>query len=317
MKESEIIELATQCGYECERAIALKLEASGREYWRLIYNSNHLVLCFLDKSNGNHLEFCNLAEMLSSYNVNVPKVLLHNPELGITIQEDLGDDDLLEILNESNKTELTHKSLELLIQIQEIPNLDVQNLSADELLDQISLFSEVFCKQFLEIEADKSILELSAATIKNLSDHPKLNCHFDFERRNLIASKANVISVIDFQDLCIGPIGIDLAGILLDHYLIFDESFVKDSLAFYKTKSAVDLNADELFECFRWGGIQRNMRILGTLSRLYINNKRSFRLNDLPMILDNLINILPNNWSCKNYMLDTIKPRLTEKLASL
>ena len=43
MKESEIIELATQCGYECERAIALKLEASGREYWRLIYNSNNLT----------------------------------------------------------------------------------------------------------------------------------------------------------------------------------------------------------------------------------------------------------------------------------
>ena len=84
-----------------------------------------------------------------------------------------------------------------------------------------------------------------------------------------------------------------------------------------KLNLAVDLNPDELFECFRWGGIQRNMRILGTLSRLYMNNNRSFRLNDLPMILDNLINILPNNWSCKNYMLDTIKPKLTEKLASL
>ena len=317
MKESEIIELATQCGYECERAIALKLEASGREYWRLIHNSNHLVLCFLDKSNGDHLKFCNLAEILSSHNVNVPKVLLHNPELGITIQEDLGDDDLLEILNESNKTELTHKSLELLIQIQEIPNLDVQNLSAEELLDQISLFSEVFCKQFLEIRVDQSILELSTATIENLNDHPKLNCHFDFERRNLIASKANVISVIDFQDLCIGPIGIDLAGILLDHYLTFDEAFIKESLAFYKTKSSVDLNVDALFECFRWGGIQRNMRILGTLSRLYINNNRSFRLNDLPIILDNLISIIPNDLSCKNHLIDTIKPKLIEKLASL
>ena len=97
MKESQIIELAAQCGYECERAIALKLEASGREYWRLIHNSNHLVLCFLDISNGDHLEFCNLADALSSHDVNVPKVLLHSPELGVTIQEDLGDDDLLEI----------------------------------------------------------------------------------------------------------------------------------------------------------------------------------------------------------------------------
>ena len=36
-----------------------------------------------------------LSRNLSLHNVNVPKVLLHNPELGITIQEDLGDDDPL------------------------------------------------------------------------------------------------------------------------------------------------------------------------------------------------------------------------------
>lgn len=317
MKESEIIELAAQCGYECERAIALKLEASGREYWRLICDSNNLVLCFLDSAHGSHLKFCNLADALSAYNINVPKILLHKPELGITIQEDLGDDDLLEIVDESNKEELTYKSLELLIQIQEIPDLNISRLSEEALSEQVNLFSGVFCNEFLQIEADQSILELSNTVIRNLSDHPKLNCHFDFERRNLIASENNVISVIDFQDLCIGPIGIDLAGILLDHYLLFDETFVKDSLAFYKTKSSVNLNTDELFECFRWGGIQRNMRILGTLSRLYINDNRSFRLNDLPMILDNLISIIPDNWACKNYMIDIIQPKLTKKLASI
>ena len=104
---------------------------------------------------------------------------------------------------------------------------------------------------------------------------------------------------------------------MLDHYLTFDEAFIKESLAFYKTKSSIDLNVDALFECFRWGGIQRNMRILGTLSRLYINNNRSFRLNDLPVILDNLISIIPNDLSCKNHLIDTIKPKLIEKLASI
>ena len=101
---------------------------------------------------------------------------------------------------------------------------------------------------------------------------------FDFERRNLIVSEDKTISVIDFQDLCIGPIGIDLAGILLDHYLPFDKVFVKDSLEFYKNRSSLTLNNNELFECFRWGGIQRNMRILGTLSRLYLENDRALGL---------------------------------------
>ena len=56
------------------------------------------------------------------------------------------------------------------------------------------------------------------------------------------------------------------------------------------------------------------MRILGTLSRLYLENDRAFRLNDLPMILDNLISIITNDWTCKSYMIDTIKNKLKQKL---
>ena len=48
---------------------------------------------------------------------------------------------------------------------------------------------------------------------------PWANCHFDYERRNLISDLTeNKIYMIDYQDTKIGPIGIDIAGILLDHY---------------------------------------------------------------------------------------------------
>ena len=127
----------------------------------------------------------------------------------------------------------------------------------------------------------------------------------------------NDVHVIDFQDLCVGPIGIDLAGILLDHYEPYDEVFVKECLTFYQSKSILSINNAELFESFRWGGIQRNMRILGTLSRLYIDQDRSFRLTDLPMILENLISIIPNNSNCRNYMINVIKPSLEKRLASI
>ena len=317
MKESEVIDLAAQCGYECERAIALKLEASGREYWRLSYKPNNLIFCYLEVSLGDHNQFCYLADCFKTHSINAPKVLMHNQKLGITIQEDLGDDDLLEILNESNKNELINKSLELLVQVQEIKSLKIKKLSEIDLTNQSNLFNEIFCNNFLDINPDQCVNDLSFAAIENLIKQPYFNCHFDFERRNLIVSEDKTISVIDFQDLCIGPIGIDLAGILLDHYLPFDKVFVKDSLEFYKNRSSLALNNNELFECFRWGGIQRNMRILGTLSRLYLENDRAFRLNDLPMILDNLISIIPNDWTCKSYMIDTIKPKLKQKLAMI
>ena len=92
MKESEVIDLAAQCGYECERAIALKLEASGREYWRLSYKPNNLIFCYLEVSLGDHNQFCYLADCFKTHSINAPKVLMHNQKLRITIQEDLGDD---------------------------------------------------------------------------------------------------------------------------------------------------------------------------------------------------------------------------------
>lgn len=317
MKESEIIELTAQCGFECERAIALKLEASGREYWRLVNKSESLILCFLDPLKGDHLQFTYLADIFKSNNINAPEILMHNPKLGVTIQEDLGDNDLLEILNDSNKYELVKQSLELLNKIQVIEGLNINILNQSDLESQINLFSEFFCGQFLKLEADDSIRKLSEKTIINLNKQPQLNCHFDYERRNLILSKDMKINIIDFQDLCIGPIGIDLAGILLDHYQPFDEVFVKESLVFYKEESNLDLGHDELFECFRWGGIQRNLRILGTLSRLYIDQNRSFRLNDLTMILQNLIDIIPAGWNCRDFLIDTVKPSLHERLKSI
>ena len=317
MKESEIIELTAQCGFECERAIALKLEASGREYWRLVNKSESLILCFLDPLKGDHLQFTYLADIFKSNNINAPEILMHNPKLGVTIQEDLGDNDLLEILNDSNKYELVKQSLELLNKIQVIEDLNINTLNQSDLESQINLFSEFFCGQFLKLEADDSIRKLSEKTIINLNKQPQLNCHFDYERRNLILSKDMKINIIDFQDLCIGPIGIDLAGILLDHYQPFDEVFVKESLVFYKEESNLDLGHDELFECFRWGGIQRNLRILGTLSRLYIDQNRSFRLNDLTMILQNLIDIIPAGWNCRDFLIDTVKPSLHERLKSI
>jgi len=317
LKESEIIELTTQCGFECERAIALKHEASGREYWRLVNKSESLILCFLDPLKGDHLQFTYLADIFKSNNINAPEILMHNPKLGVTIQEDLGDNDLLEILNDSNKYELVKQSLELLNKIQVIEGLNINTLNQSDLESQINLFSEFFCGQFLKLEADDSIRKLSEKTIINLNKQPQLNCHFDYERRNLILSKDMKINIIDFQDLCIGPIGIDLAGILLDHYQPFDEVFVKESLVFYKEESNLDLGHDELFECFRWGGIQRNLRILGTLSRLYIDQNRSFRLNDLTMILQNLIDIIPSGWNCRDFLIDTVKPSLHERLKSI
>ena len=217
MKEDEVINLSKQCNFNANQALPLKLEASGREYWRVINDNDSLVLCYLDPSKGDHSDFIKITNSLKKNNVNSVDILYHNADLGVTLQQDLGDNDLLTALSEDNKFELLKGSLDLLIKIQNANIEHVERFSENELEQQMNLFKDVFCLEFLNINVDKSIDDLISITIDHLNKQPWVNCHFDFERRNLILSR-DIIKVIDYQDMKIGPIGIDLSGILIDHY---------------------------------------------------------------------------------------------------
>ncbi len=86
-----------------------------------------------------------------------------------------------------------------------------------------------------------------------LNNQPWMNCHFDYERRNLILDSNENIAVIDFQDLCIGPIGIDLAGILIDHYCSYPKQLIEDSLSHYVSIMELNVSSDEALEWVRLG----------------------------------------------------------------
>ena len=61
------------------------------------------------------------------------------------------------------------------------------------------------------------------------------------------------------------------------------------------------------------------MIILGTLSNLYIQDNRTFRLKDLPRILENLITLLPNDefMSLKENLSSIVMPKLLMELKAL
>ena len=316
MKEEEVINLSSKCNFNATKAIPLKLEASGREYWRVLDNKDSLVLCYLNPSLGDHLDFLKISNLLNANNISTADVIYHNPNIGVTLQKDLGDDDLLTIFNEENKQDLLKRSLDLLAKIQGLSQEEIPKLTHDELVDQMHLFKDIFCINFLEVEPDNSIDDLMLLTTENIKQQPLVNCHFDFERRNLILHQ-NQITVIDHQDMKIGPLGIDLSGILIDHYYPVNLKDINMMLAYFSKQIKSKYNSEELFNFLRWGSIQRNMRILGTLANLFIEHKRSFRLKDLPMILSNLECMIPDNHKSKLFISEQLQPLLNKKLLDI
>ena len=316
MKEEEVINLSSKCNFNATKALPLKLEASGREYWRVLDNKDSLVLCYLNPSLGDHLDFLKISNLLNANNISTADVIHHNADIGVTLQKDLGDNDLLTIFNEENKQDLLKRSLDLLAKIQGLPQEEIPKLTHDELVDQMHLFKDIFCSNFLEVEPDNSIDDLMLLTTENIKQQPLVNCHFDFERRNLILHQ-NQITVIDHQDMKIGPLGIDLSGILIDHYYPVNLKDINMMLDYFSKQIKSKYNSEELFNFLRWGSIQRNMRILGTLANLFIEHKRSFRLKDLPMILSNLECMIPDNHKSKLFISEQLQPLLNKKLLDI
>ena len=313
MKEEEVINLSLKCNFNATKALPLKLEASGREYWRVLDKKDSLVLCYLNPSLGDHLDFLKISNLLNANNISTADVIYHNPDIGVTLQKDLGDDDLLTIFNEENKQDLLKRSLDLLAKIQGLPQEEIPKLTHDELVDQMHLFKDIFCINFLEVQPDNSIDDLILLATKNIKQQPWVNCHFDFERRNLILHQ-DKITVIDHQDMKIGPLGIDLSGILVDHYYPVNFEDINILLDYFSKQIKSKHSPEELFNFLKWGSIQRNMRILGTLANLFTEHKRSFRLKDLPMILSNLECMIPDNHKSKFFLSEQLKPLLNKKL---
>ena len=316
MKEEEVINLSLKCNFNATKALPLKLEASGREYWRVLDKKDSLVLCYLNPSLGDHLDFLKISNLLNANNISTADVIYHNPDIGVTLQKDLGDDDLLTIFNEENKQDLLKGSLDLLAKIQRLPQEEIPKLTHEELIDQMHLFKDIFCINFLEVEPDNSIDDLMLLTTENIKQQPWVNCHFDFERRNLILHQ-NKITVIDHQDMKIGPLGIDLSGILIDHYYPVNLTDINMMLDYFSKQIKSKHSPEELFNFLKWGSIQRNMRILGTLANLFTEHKRSFRLKDLPMILSNLECMIPDNHKSKFFISEQLKPLLNKKLLDI
>jgi aminoglycoside/choline kinase family phosphotransferase len=361
LNQKEVIKLAKKAGYKVKKVEPLTQDASQRQYFRIYtslevdtphdddeLNPTIFIFCYLDPKLGSQEKFVEINKSLNEYEYSnlAPKIFFQEKNLGITIQENIGDEGIdlydlydrfgppgSEFFHEKSFYGAFYMALELLndMQSKKIPN--IHKLKKNELINQMKTFESVYLSNFLcispfEIAAQsKNIKKLIKETIKKLDSQPWVNCHTDFEGRNILMTPNfdwDYMYLIDYQDMCIGPAGIDLAGIIFDHYLYrnFDIGKIKNEIA----KSSIVLStempfrfeetieergrklvADEIFEYARWGAIQRNMRILGTLSNLYLQQKRSFRLPDLELILLNLNSAIPEDYvELKSFIMDSV-----------
>jgi aminoglycoside/choline kinase family phosphotransferase len=115
---------------------------------------------------------------------------------------------------------------------------------------------------------------------------PAVYVHRDYMPRNLMVSEPNP-GVLDFQDAVIGPISYDVASLMRDAFVSWEEARVLDWTVRYweqARKAGLPVAADfsEFWRAFEWMGLQRHLKVLGIFARLTHRDGKEKYVADAP-----------------------------------
>jgi len=127
---------------------------------------------------------------------------------------------------------------------------------------------------------------------------PSVYVHRDFMPRNLMTptlpegavSQDSRLGVLDFQDAVYGPITYDIASLMRDAFLTWEEDFVLDITIRYweKARKAGLPVGDDFGEFYRgveWMGLQRHLKVAGIFARLTLRDGKPQYLADTPRFI--------------------------------
>jgi len=307
----------------------LRIESSQRTFFRIPYKDKSSILMVVPRGIDESIEsFYTKAEIFKRANVNVPDIYFKNEALGLLIVKDFGDDVLQFYLNKQNSNKL------IKLAIEQIHKIEVIELDKSIFLDfekitenNLNLFKRFFLEEFLNVPElqtlNEEIDEFYSLIISELKEHPQVISHYDFESRNLMSLSEEKIGVIDFQDALIGPLGIDLASLFKDLYIEWTDEEISNWLDFYVENSQIAksayLKSKDVKRMIDFASLQRQTRILGKLSQVFLKLNRSERLKDFKTILNYLMNTSSEYYETKRYsdFFKNLIPILEQRLKTL
>ena len=279
-------------------------DASARRYFRLTDRDDQSVICMdAPPQTEKNAAFVDIRERLECGGVRVPALLAADLELGFMVLEDLGDQLMITGLAAESVDARYQQAMRILLDLQAVPTAadQVPGYSAAVLGEELSRFPEWFCAGLLDIElapAARAMFDrLADGLIDVACEQPQVLVHRDYHSRNLLVLPDDSLATIDFQDAVVGPLCYDLVSLLRDCYICWPGQQVRQWALGYREQLMAlgrPAGADEqqFLRWFDWIGLQRHLKVLGNFSRLALRDGKSGYLQDIPMVLQYILEVL-------------------------
>ena len=304
-------------------------DASFRRYLRVDGETPNgkasLIIMDAPPEKENCKPFVEVARLMTQAGLKVPEVLDWSEAHGFMLLTDLGAKTLMQVIDQQGPPPLNLylDAVDALVQWQLASREGVlPAYDQPTLLREMELFAHWYVgehRHFAINATDRKILDdaFSKIVANNLA-WPSVYVHRDFMPRNLMvpADRAGHLGVLDFQDAVYGPITYDIASLMRDAFLSWEEDFCLDVTIRYwqkARKAGLPVGDDfgEFYKGVEWMGLQRHLRIAGVFARLTLRDGKPQYLADTPRFIGYL------RATCSRYM--ELKPllRLVERIEGI
>ncbi|TXF98738.1 aminoglycoside phosphotransferase family protein [Massilia arenae] len=240
--------------------------------------------------------FIHVQGLLFEAGVTVPAIAARNVEQGFLLLGDLGTTTYLARLDSDNAAFMYSDAVDALLKFQMASQPGVlPEFDRAFILRELNIFPEWYLNRHLGVTLDDKqqaqLDKVFEAIASNVLAQQQVFMHRDFHSRNLMFLDHGNPGVLDFQDAVYGPVTYDLASLLRDAYVQWDEEIVLDWVVRYwqSAKQAglpVNPDIDAFYRDFEFMAMQRHLKILGIFCRLNYRDNKSHYMGDLPTVID-------------------------------
>ena len=251
--------------------------------------------------------FVQVQALMAAAGLNVPHILAWDAPHGFMLLSDLGHQTLIELLDPAKPHDAYawyQQATDVLLEWQKASVPGVLPVYDEALLRrELALFPDWYLGQHRGVTLNpQQQATLSSALDAIVADNlaaPSVFVHRDFMTRNLMAPLAagGPLGVLDFQDAVYGPITYDIASLMRDAFISWEEEFIIDITVRYweKARKAGLVGANSttgwgddfgaFYRSVEWMGLQRHLKVAGIFARLTLRDGKPKYLADAPRFM--------------------------------
>ncbi|QXL85918.1 phosphotransferase [Comamonas sp. NLF-1-9] len=305
-------------------------DASFRRYLRIddAHGSSRIIMDAPPDKEDCHA-FAAVQALMQQAGLRVPHILAWDEAHGFMLLSDLGAETAISRLDERRPQEAHAwylQAIDILLDWQKASREGVLPPYDEALLRrELQLFPEWYVARHRAVVLDDRQQAVLAGAFDAIVAHnlavPRVYVHRDYMMRNLIVMPEGAahgslspegaaaalgrlggeagerLGVLDFQDAVFGPITYDIASLMRDAFISWEEDFVIDLTVRYWEKarkagllgaaSSSGWGADfgEFYRAVDWMALQRHLKVAGIFARITLRDGKPRYLADAPRFI--------------------------------